>query len=88
MRWAVSTVAVRSSNASSRSLTKAVPRSKLRVTMVTLHPSFSSPTRLATGIRTSLRKSSAKSVWSAMVRRGLISTPGVSMGRMSHVMPR
>ena len=35
------------------SLTKAVPRSKLKVTMATRQPSFSSPTRLATGTRTS-----------------------------------
>ena len=74
--------------ASRRSPTKAVPRSKLSVTMVTRHPSFSSPTRLATGIRTSSRKSSANSVEPAMVVSGRISTPGVSMGRMSQVMPR
>ena len=47
---------------SSSSPTKAVPRSKDRVTIVTRQPSFSSPTRLATGTRTSLRNSSANSV--------------------------
>ena len=47
---------------SSSSPTKAVPRSKDKVTMVTRQPSFSSPTRLATGTRTSLRNSSANSV--------------------------
>ena len=47
---------------SSSSPTKAVPRSKDSVTMVTRQPSFSSPTRLATGMRTSSRKSSANSV--------------------------
>ena len=77
-----------SSIASSSSPTKAVPRSKLRVTMVTRQPSFSSPTRLATGTRTSSRNSSANSVEPAMVRSGRISTPGASMGRMSQVMPR
>ena len=56
--------------------------------MVTLHPSFSSPTRLATGTWTSSRNSSANSVDPAMVVSGRISTPGVSMGRISHEMPR
>ena len=60
----------------STSLTKAVPRSKLRVTMVTRQPSFSSPTRLATGTRTSSRKSSANSVDPAMVLSGRKSMPG------------
>ena len=74
--------------ASWRSPTKAVPRSKLSVTMVTRQPSFSSPTRLATGTRTSSRNSSANSVDPAMVWSGRMSTPGVSIGRMSHEMPR
>ena len=56
--------------------------------MVTRQPSFSSPTRLATGMRTSLRKSSANSVVPSMVRSGRISIPGESMGMMSQVMPR
>ena len=56
--------------------------------MVTRHPSFSSPTRLATGMRTSLRKSSANSVVPSMVRSGRISMPGASIGMMSQVMPR
>ena len=56
--------------------------------MVTRQPSFSSPTRLATGTRTSLRNSSANSSVPAMVRSGRISMPGESMGMMSHVMPR
>ena len=56
--------------------------------MVTRHPSFSSPTRLATGTRTSSRNSSANSVEPAMVVSGRMSTPGVSMGRISHEIPR
>ena len=73
---------------SSSSPTKAVPRSKDSVTMVTRQPSFSSPTRLATGTRTSFRNSSANSVVPAMVRSGRISMPGASMGMISQVMPR
>ncbi len=56
--------------------------------MVTRQPSFSSPTRLATGTRTSSRNSSANSVEPAMVWRGRMSTPGESMGRISQEMPR
>ncbi len=56
--------------------------------MVTRHPSFSAPTRLATGTRTSFKNSSANSVEPAMVRNGRISRPGRSIGTMSHVMPR
>ena len=56
--------------------------------MVTRQPSFSSPTRLATGMRTSLRNSSANSVEPAMVRSGRISMPGASIGMISQVMPR
>ena len=56
--------------------------------MVTRQPSFSSPTRLATGTRTLSKKSSANSVDPAMVRSGRKSMPGRSMGRISHVMPR
>jgi hypothetical protein len=70
------------------SLTKAVPRSKLNVTMATRHPSSSGPTRLATGTRTSSRNTSLNSVDPAMVRNGRISMPGLSIGRISHVMPR
>ena len=56
--------------------------------MVTRQPSFSSPTRLATGTRTSLRNSSANSSVPAMVRSGRISIPGESIGRTSQVIPR
>ena len=73
---------------SSSSPTKAVPRSKDSVTMVTRQPSFSSPTRLATGTRTSFKNSSANSVVPPMVRKGRISMPGASMGMISQVMPR
>ena len=41
---------------------KAVPRSKLNVTIATRQPSFSSPTRLATGMRTSSRNISLNSL--------------------------
>ena len=44
--------------------------------MVTRQPSFSSPTRLATGTRTPSRNSSANSVDPAMVRSGRMSMPG------------
>ena len=68
--------------------TKAVPRSKDSVTIVTRQPSFSSPTRFVTGMRTSFRKSWANSVVPSMVRSGWISIPGESMGMISHEMPR
>ena len=80
--------AVRSSSIDwSSSPTKAVPRSKPNVTIVTRQPSFSSPTRLATGTRTSSRNSSANSVDPAMVRSGRTSMPGVSIGMTNQVMP-
>ena len=41
---------------STSSLTNAVPRSYFSVTLVTRQPSFSAPTRFATGTRTSVRK--------------------------------
>ena len=46
----------------SSSLTNAVPRSKLKVTMATRQPSFSSPTRFSTGMRTSSRNISLNSL--------------------------
>ena len=58
-----------------------------RVTIVTRQPSFSSPTRLATGTRTSFKKSSANSVVPSMVRNGRISMPGVSIGTRNTEMP-
>ena len=54
------------------------------MTIVTRQPSFSSPTRFATGMWTSLRKSSANSVVPSIVRSGRISIPGVSIGMISH----
>ncbi len=88
VRPATATEEASSSKASSRSPTKAVPRSKLSVTMVTRQPSFSSPTRLSTGTRTSSRNNWANSVEPAMVASGRISTPGARMSMMSHEMPR
>ncbi len=58
------------------------------MTIVTRQPSFSSPTRLVTGMRTSLRNSSANSVVPSIVRNGRISIPAASIGRMSQLMPR
>ena len=55
--------------------------------MATRQPSFSSPTRLATGTRTSSRNSSLNSDEPRTVRSGRTSMPGVSIGRMSQVMP-
>ncbi len=69
------------------SLTKAVPRSKLSVTMATRQPSFSLPTRFATGTRTSSKNTSQNSVLPSMVRSGRTSIPGRRMGTISHVMP-
>ena len=65
-----------------------MPRSKLRVTMVTRQPSFSSPIRLATGTRTPSRKSSPNSVEPAIVFKGRKSIPGRSMGMANQVIPR
>ena len=56
--------------------TNAVPRSNDNVTIVTRQPSFSSPTRLATGTRTSSKNTSLNSVDPTSVRSGRISTPG------------
>ena len=64
-----------------------MPRSKLSVTMATRQPSFSSPTRFATGTRTSSKNTSQNSAVPSMVRSGRMSMPGVSIGTMSHVMP-
>ena len=71
----------------SSSLTKAVPRSKLNVTMATRQPSPSSPTRLATGMRTSSRNISANSLTPVSVRMGRMSMPGLPIGMISQVMP-
>jgi hypothetical protein len=70
------------------SLTKAVPRSNPKVTMATRQPSFSSPTRLATGMRTSSRNISLNSLTPVRVRRGRTSMPGLSMGMINQEMPR
>ena len=70
------------------SLTNAVPRSNESVTFVTRQPSFSSPTRFSTGIRTSSKNTSQNSDEPMMVRMGRSSMPGALMSMMSHVMPR
>ena len=59
----------------------AVPRSKLNVTIATRQPSFSAPTRLATGMRTSSRNISLNSLSPCAVRIGRTSRPGTSIGR-------
>ena len=69
------------------SATNAVPRSKLRVTLATRQPSFSSPTRLITGTRTSSRKTSQNSVVPSIARSGRTSMPGASIGTISQVIP-
>ncbi len=56
--------------------------------MVTRQPSFSAPTRLATGTRTSSRNTSANSVDPASVRSGRTVTPGASIGMASQEIPR
>lgn len=56
--------------------------------MVTRQPSFSSPTRFATGTRTSSRNTSANSADPARVRSGRTVTPGASMGMASQEIPR
>ena len=65
----------------------AVPRSKRSVTLVTRQPSFSAPTRLATGTRTSSRNTSQKWLSPSIVRIGRTSTPSLRMSRISHEMP-
>jgi hypothetical protein len=69
------------------SLANAVPRSKRSVTLVTRQPSFSAPTRFATGTRTRSRNTSENSPSPASVRSGRISMPGESIDRISQVMP-
>ncbi len=69
------------------SLTNAVPRSYFSVTLVMRHPSFSAPTRFATGTRTSVRNTSANSDEPSNVFNGRTSIPGRSIGRISHEMP-
>ena len=64
-----------------------VPRSKENVTMATRQPSFSSPTRLATGMRTSSKNTSLNSLDPTIVVISRISIPGRSIGHMTHVMP-
>lgn len=56
--------------------------------MVTRQPSFSAPTRLRTGTRTSSRNISANSVDPARVRSGRTVMPGASIGSASQVIPR
>ncbi len=56
--------------------------------MVTRQPSCSAPTRLATGTRTSSRKTSANSAGPASVRSGRTVIPGASIGIASQEMPR
>ena len=70
------------------SLTNAVPRSKLNVTIATRQPSFSSPTRFATGMRTSSRNISLNSVVPYIVSSGRMSMPRESIGMISQLMPR
>ena len=53
-----------------------MPRSKLNVTIATRQPSFSSPTRLTTGTRTSSKNVSQNSLESTTVRIGRASMPG------------
>ena len=68
VRWARATVAEQLDGLEQVAHEGGTPFEADSVTMVTRQPSFSSPTRLATGIRTSSRKSSANSVEPAMVR--------------------
>ena len=72
----------------SSSLTNAVPRSKLNVTMATRQPSFSAPTTFSTGMRTSSRNISLNSLSPVSVRIGRTVMPGESIGMTIQVMPR
>jgi len=65
-----------------------VGRSKLSVVIATRQPSFSAPTRLATGTRTSSRNTSENSMPPSIVRSGRTSMPWLSIGTISQVMPR
>ncbi len=55
--------------------------------MATRQPSFSSPTRFSTGMRTSSRNISLNSLTPVSVLIGRISMPGESIGMISQVMP-
>ena len=68
--------------------TKPVPRSNENVTMATRQPSFSAPTRLAAGTRTSSKNTSQNSEPPDAVRIGRTSIPGASMGQITQVIPR
>ena len=54
---------------------------------MTRQPSFSSPTRLTTGTRTSSRKTSQNSVLPSIARSGRMSMPAASIGTISQVIP-
>ena len=66
---------------------KPVPRSNENVTMATRQPSFSAPTRLTIGTRASSKNTSANSLEPTMVLISRISTPGLSIGNITQVMP-
>ena len=52
------------------------------LTLASVHPSFSSPTRFSAGRRTSSKKTSLN-VWAPVISMmGRISRPGVSIGQM------
>ena len=56
-------------------------RSLARVTLARAHPRFSSPTRLAAGMRTSSKNTSLNVWMPVMSTIGRISMPGRSMGQ-------
>ena len=83
--WAIS---LRNSFSSMMSAAHAEPRSKRSVTFVMRQPSFSLPTSCSTGMRTSVRNISAKSLSPCSVGSGRTSMPGRFIGMMSQLMPR
>ena len=64
-----------------------MPRSAPRVAWATCQPRFSSPTRSAAGMRTSLRKISQKCASPIALRMGRTSIPGVFMSIRKYEMP-
>ena len=55
--------------------------------LATSQPLFSSPTRLALGTFTSLKKVSQKGEWPEISRIGRVETPGLSMSNSRKLMP-
>ena len=71
-----------------RMATPMTARSYMSAVCSTHQPWFSSPSRLASGTRASVRKVSLKRASPVAWRSGRTSTPGCFMGKKKNVMPR